>query len=95
MNKESSELSIRTCVFGFQCQNRWQDMNIVQTTSSSISSGEVRYCDGCQKEVYESLDDAELLENIKLNRCVLINRPNDSESTQLMGTIQLPRPVMK
>ena len=95
MNKESTELSIRNCVFGFQCQKSWHDMDIVRTSSDALYGGEIRFCSGCGKEVYESLDDDELLKNIKLNRCVLINRLTESGPIQLMGDIDLPSPFSK
>jgi hypothetical protein len=95
MNKESMELSIRNCVFGFQCQKSWHDMDIVRASSNGLYGGEIRFCSGCEKEVYESLDDNELIVNIELNRCVVINRPTDSGIDQLMGNVKLPSPFSK
>ena len=75
MSKESSKLSIRNCIFGFQCQNSWQDMEIIRPSfSESVEGGEVRFCPGCDKEVYECLDNDELIQHINLNRCIAIER---------------------
>ena len=95
MNKESSELSIRNCIFGFQCQKSWLDMDVVRISSDGLYGGEVRFCTGCEKEVCESLDDDALLENIKLNRCVLINRLTEAGLVQLMGDVPLACPFTK
>ena len=95
MNKESTELSIRNCVFGFQCQKSWHDMDLVRTSSDGLYGGEIRFCSGCKKEVYESLDDNELIANIELNRCVVINRPTDSGIDQLLGNVKMISPLSK
>ena len=95
MTKESSEITIRNCVFGFKCQQSWHDMDVPTPSYDRLYGGEIRFCSGCDKEVYESLDDDELVENIKLNRCVLINRPTDAGPIQLMGDVELPSPTSK
>lgn len=70
-------------------------MDIVRTSSDGLYGGEIRFCSGCEKEVYESLDDNELIVNIELNRCVVINRPTDSGIDQLMGNVKLPSQFSK
>ena len=46
----------------------------MQYASSSSDDNEVRFCSGCEKEVYQCATDEELTHNIQLNRCVAINR---------------------
>ena len=68
-----SELTIRNCVFAFKCDAVWEEME-VHETDDFVNSDAVRFCDICQKEVFLSTNDDDLLKNIKLNRCVAINR---------------------
>jgi len=64
-----SEYTIRNCVFGFKCNASLEDMRIIKLGDEALDGG-VRFCDTCQKEVYECTNDYELVENIRLNRCV-------------------------
>ena len=83
--------TIRNCVFGFKCDKRFHNMKIVD---SSSEGSDIRFCDSCQKEVYEINSDRELLKNIKLNRCVYIYREGQGG---LAGepTLGKPAPIDK
>jgi hypothetical protein len=71
MDNQDSLYSIRNCIFGFQCTSNSDEMS---HTSSASDDTEVRFCSGCEKEVYQCVTDDELTHNIQLNRCVVINR---------------------
>tara|TARA_B110000879_G_C10941227_1_gene419945 strand:+ start:100 stop:396 length:297 start_codon:yes stop_codon:yes gene_type:complete len=88
ISKESPELSIRNCIFGFQCQKSWQEMKVIRPSfREDGGGGEVRFCPGCEKEVYECLNDDELIEHVNLNRCIVIEREEDGI---LMGDVKMP-----
>ena len=65
-----SEYTIRNCVYSFKCNASWEDMRVIQQRGYEGAIGAVRFCSTCQKEVYECTNDYELVENIRLNRCV-------------------------
>jgi len=65
-----SEYTIRNCVYSFKCNASWEDMRVIQQRGYESAIGAVRFCSTCQKEVFECLNDHELVENIRLNRCV-------------------------
>ena len=67
-----SDMTIRNCVFAFKCTAKWEDMRVVN--EDQIRVIEVRFCDSCQKEVYFCDDDDELARNVRLNRCIAIER---------------------
>ena len=52
---------------------------MVFTRPGNDKSGEVRFCSGCEKEVYESINDDNLLDNIHLNRCIAITSEGETE----------------
>ena len=54
---------------------------------TSTSESEVRFCSGCEKEVYQCVTDEELTNNVRLNRCVAITRSSHSEEDMLLGYI--------
>jgi len=58
-------IDIRNCIFGFQCNQNWNDLKLT-------SQKEIRFCDKCKKNVYEIEDAKKLLEAIKFNKCVAI-----------------------
>ena len=58
---------IRNCVFGVKCDKKWKSMKHVGTNSNNR---DIRFCSGCEKEVFETKTLEELYENIELNRCV-------------------------
>jgi len=74
--------SVRNCIFGFQCTSNWDEMS---HASSASDDTEVRFCSGCEKEVYQCATDEELTHNIQLNRCVAINRSVDDGEEMLLG----------
>ena len=83
--------TIRNCVLGFKCDIDWDAMRLVSTTTNlNDEESEIRFCSQCQKEVYESNSDEELLENIKLNRCVSFLKEDDIE-IRLTGFTPPPR----
>lgn len=81
-----SDMTIRNCVFAFKCNAKWEEMKVV--TEDHIRDIEVRFCDSCQKEVYFCSDDDELARNVRLNRCIAIER-GDIYSSFTLG---LPAP---
>lgn len=58
---------IRNCVFGVKCNKKWKSMKHVGTDSNDR---DIRFCSGCEKEVFETKTPEELYNNIELNRCV-------------------------
>jgi len=58
---------IRNCTFAFKCEAKWEQLEILDFDN-------IRFCNGCQKEVYFCYDDHELISNIHLNRCVAFER---------------------
>jgi hypothetical protein len=63
--------AIRNCVFSFQCKAKWE--NLEEIGEDSMGS-EIRFCTSCQREVYFCEDDQSLIRNIRLNRCIAIQR---------------------
>lgn len=66
----TSEFTIRNCALGVKCNASWDEMRIVRHGDKASDIGGVRFCNSCQKEVFECIEDSELSENIRLNRCV-------------------------
>ena len=78
MEKNNAEnYSIRNCVLGFKCDANWDLMTVVSETYLEDGVNQVRFCNSCQREVFESNDDDQLNENIRLNRCVSFVRFDD------------------
>ncbi len=75
-----SNFTLRNCTFAYKCTQQWE--NLEETHEESI-----RFCHDCQKEVHYCEDDQELLESIKLNRCVAFSR---HETIHEMGLIVAP-----
>ena len=80
-----SEQMIRNCVFGIKCEADWEQMRVVRAFDEDEFIGEVRFCGGCQKEVYDCMDDRDLYDNIALNRCIRIS--NNPVFRPLMGSV--------
>ena len=55
------------------------------------NDNEVRFCSGCEKEVFATLTPAELYQNVKLNRCVAIIQ----EENITIGDIAIPPKDLK
>ena len=91
MKNEDSLYSIRNCIFGFQCKHNWNEM---AQASDSTSDNEVRFCSGCEKEVYQCLTDEDLTHNIQLNRCVAITRSSDNGEEMLLGFMTCAPPKL-
>jgi len=68
MNKITNKI-IRNCVFGIKCEKDWKLMEHVRQDEND---NEVRFCSGCEKEVFATFTPAELYQNVTLNRCVAI-----------------------
>ncbi len=62
-------LTIRNCRFAFKCDKDWDSLGY-------LGNDDVRFCQTCQKEVHFCNDDDELIQNIKLNRCVAFFNDN-------------------
>lgn len=73
---DNENVSIRNCRFAFKCDKKWNDL--IETEDSDI-----RFCNGCEKEVHFCADDDELARSVKLNRCVAFMR----EDEFLMGDV--------
>ena len=85
MKSNKNLLSIRNCIFGFQCKENWGEMAYV---SNAASGSEIRFCSSCEKEVYECTSDQELTDNVRINRCVVIARSTDTDDDILLGMIK-------
>ena len=59
------EIKIRNCKFGFRCDKTWGDL---ATTRNQA----IRFCGVCRQNVHYVHQESELLEAIKLNRCVAL-----------------------
>ena len=73
MKNISNEL-IRNCVFGIKCDKDWKSMKYVRQDENE---NEVRFCSGCEKEVFETFTADVLFQNVELNRCVAIIRESE------------------
>lgn len=62
-------LTIRNCRFAFKCDKEWDSLD-------DTGDEDVRFCQTCQKEVHFCNDNFELIQNIKLNRCVAFYNDN-------------------
>lgn len=82
--KNTTNYGIRNCVFGFECKMDWEAMPSV---AQSEQGSTIKFCSNCDKEVYQSVNDDELLENIKLNRCIAIERPTEDDNEVLLGYV--------
>ena len=85
-----SEQAIRNCVFGIKCEAKWEKMIVVRGQNEDEdghATSEIRFCNLCQKEVYQCNSDEELLHNIHLNRCIRI--PASPWFPPLMGSVEL------
>ena len=60
-----SYIDIRNCSFGFQCNQKWEDL-------LKRKEKNIKYCHECEKEVYLIEANAELMDAIKFNHCVAI-----------------------
>jgi hypothetical protein len=62
-----SNITLRNCTFAFKCTQQWNELD-------KTSEKNIRFCNECQKEVHYCEDDQELLDSIKLNRCIAFSR---------------------
>lgn len=85
MKSSKNLLSIRNCIFGFQCKENWSEMAYI---SNADSGSEIRFCSSCEKEVYECSSDQELTDNVRINRRVVIARSTDTDDDILLGMIK-------
>jgi len=76
LGKNNNDFRIRNCIFGFKCEASWDSMVRLHNNDQQ----EVRFCNLCQKEVYECLDDDELALCVRLNRCVSLLSDDQSLS---------------
>lgn len=60
-------LTIRNCTFAFKCTAKWDEL-------AETHDDKIHFCGECQKEVHLCEDDEELVEAVRLNRCVAIYR---------------------
>ncbi len=85
MIMDDTDEAIRNCVFSFSCKAKWEELD--EVGEDSIGS-EIRFCSNCQREVYYCDDDKALVRNIKLNRCIAIQR-HPFENI-LVGDVYIP-----
>jgi hypothetical protein len=87
MDRDEVKYTIRNCILGFKCDANWDLMAVISETDNLDDEiSEIRFCNSCQKEVYESNNDEQLNENIRLNRCVsFVRLENDRVFTRLTG----------
>lgn len=57
---------IRNCAWGYRCDRQWADL---YTTDND----NIRFCEGCSREVYNTHSAEDLVKNIALNRCVNVS----------------------
>lgn len=79
-----STASIRNCKFAFRCDRRWADL-------TPTRDPDIKFCNGCQQEVFFCHTDAALVEAIVRNRCVAIYVENHLDSGTprvLMGSVR-------
>jgi len=84
---QNSDLTIRNCTFAYKCATNWDEL---QTTKNDS----IRFCNDCQREVYLCEDDHELVQYVKLNRCVAIYKDDlegNGNPKMLLGDVQYPR----
>ena len=60
-------ISLRNCRFAFRCPMKWE--TLVETEREDI-----RYCPECDRGVHLCLTDSELIEAVKENWCVAIEK---------------------
>jgi hypothetical protein len=74
-------LTIRNCTFAFRCKANWDTM------TPTDADGRVRFCLGCQKEVFLCESDQELINNVVNNRCIALIREERSQTRRLIGEV--------
>lgn len=83
------EDKISNCLWGYQCSQTWGSLK--KTLNPNI-----RFCFQCRKDVFKTASENELIENVKLNRCIyfskslLISDDDKKESTMLLGRPYFP-----
>ncbi len=77
----TAERELSETVAAFKCDKTWDSL---RETSNSV----VRFCDECQCDVHWCSTNAQLAENVALNRCIAIE-VNDF-SAELIGRVIPP-----
>lgn len=77
----NTDTTLRNCVFAFRCKANWDNMTPVD------SSGRVRFCLDCQKEVYLCESDQELIHYVVNNKCIALVRVLRGEKRRLLGEV--------
>lgn len=83
---QNGDLTIRNCTFAYKCIADW---DALQTTNDES----IRFCNGCQREVHLCEDDNELVQSVKLNRCIAIYKEDSAgkgNPKMLLGDVQYP-----
>lgn len=73
-----STTAIRNCIFGYQCDKSWDDLN-------DTSELTVKHCDKCDKDVFYCASSVELKEAIKANKCVAVDLIKANKKTRTLG----------
>jgi hypothetical protein len=71
-----SNYTIRNCILGVRCNASWDGMNAIRQGDTFKNKGEIRFCNDCQKEVFECINADELVKNIRLNRGISFIKDN-------------------
>jgi len=80
-----SDLTIRNCLFAFQCTAQWEEL-------TPTNDDKINFCQYCQREVHLCEDDDELATAVRLNRCVAIYREEESGFSGLtLGDVIIKR----
>ena len=75
---------INNCWWGYKCPQTWNSLK--ETLNPSI-----KFCYECKKDVFKTDSEEELIENIKLNRCMyfseslLISEDEKNMRTRTLG----------
>lgn len=80
------EDKINNCWWGYECSQTWN-------TLEKTLKPDIRFCHKCKKDVFKTDSEDELVENIKLNRCMYFSEsllmPEDEkkQKTRTLGTM--------
>ena len=89
MITETRDAAIRNCRFAFKCDQQWRDL-------AETSSEKVRSCADCGHDVFFCETDAELIDAIRMNRCVAIVQAQETDGNDLsliqysVGNVTIP-----
>ncbi len=80
MAEENHGTAIRNCRIAFKCNKQWEQL-------AKTQFGRVRYCGDCERDVFFCSSDTEILEAIRLNRCVALLECDSGSDTDSRGDV--------